>query len=222
MKTLIINILLLFSGIGVFATSQRADKLLYKGIEYNLFSNPLEIYFEKYPNKRPKKVFGGLVIESTSLWRGYVATFEIRDHKLIVKDIQILCVDTTHSNSLDECWVSVITEVFPEQKEIQVDWYTGLLVLPIGDIMNYIHMGYGSTYENYILLEIEKGNLKKEKHFNYIEYEDFKGRQFDAFKQTKEYKKIKKDLKKSGDSKKDIDSFLRSYVIDYTSKIIIE
>lgn len=222
MKSFFIKIFLLLFGLEAFATSQRPDKLFYKGIEYDLFSNPLEIYFEKNPDKRPRHVYGGVVIESTDLWRGYVATFEIKDNKLIVKDIQIHCVDTAVGSSQDISWESVIIEVFPEQKEIEVDWFTGLLVLPLGNLMNYVHMGYGSTYENYILLEINEGNLKTEKHFNYIEYENFKGRQFQAFKQTKEYKKIKKDLIKDGNSKKFIDSFLRSYVTDYTLKILIE
>lgn len=222
MKSIFIKLLLFLFGIEAFATSQRPDKLIYNGIEYNLFTNPLEIYFEKNPEKRPTHAYGGVVIGSSSLWRGYVATFEIKNNKLIVKDIQILCIDTTENNSHDIEWESVLIEVFPEQKELEVDWFTGLLVLPLGNLMNYIHEGYGSTYENYIILEINEGNLKTEKHFNYIEYEKFKERQFQVFKQTKEYKKIKKDLKKKGNSGKFIDSFLRSSITDYTSVIMVE
>src|SRR5690554_7604266 len=55
-------------------TAQYPDKIKFKGKEYNLNSNPLEPYFEKYPDKRPK---GGIM--STALWRGYVAHFEIID-----------------------------------------------------------------------------------------------------------------------------------------------
>jgi hypothetical protein len=32
-----------------------------------------------------------------------------------------------------------------------------------GKQIKYIHMGYGSTYENYILLEIRNGNFIEEK-----------------------------------------------------------
>ena len=113
-------------------------------------------------------------------------------------------------------------EVFPKQKEIKVDWLTGLLVLPYGELVNYVHMGYGSTYENYILLEFNSGRLKNEKHFKYDEYERFKERQFQKFKQTDKYKKIKADLQKDGGSDEFIDSFLRSFATEYTSNILTE
>lgn len=214
MKTILTIIFAVLFGLNVFATAQQPDKLIYNGIEYNLHSNPLESYFEKNPDKRPK---GGIM--STSLWRGYVATFEIRDSVLYVKDIQISYYDTT-DNDHDKQWKSVINEVFPEKKEIKVDWLTGILVLPYGDLVNYVHMGYGSTYKNYILLEIEEGFLKNEKRYDYKEYEMFKEKQFIAFKKTDEYKKIKKELQKEGDSDEFIDSFIRSYYTEYTSKIL--
>lgn len=217
MKTILTIILTVFIGLNLFATAQYPDKLIYNGKEYSLNSNPLESYFEKNPDKRPK---GGVM--STALWRGYVATFEIRDSLLYVKDIQIQYWDTIDKKKHNTKWKSVLNEVFPEQKEIKVDWLTGIIVLPYGDLVNYVHMGYGSTYENYILLEIDSGNLKKEKHLKYKEYEAFKERQFQEFKKTEEYKKIKADIQKDGDSDEFIDSFLRSYETNYTSKILTE
>lgn len=83
-------------------------------------------------------------------------------------------------------------------------------------------MGFGSTYKKYILLEIDKGNLKREKRFNYKDYERFKEKQFQAFKQTEEYKRIKADLQNGGSTDEFVDTFLRSFVTDYTSKILIE
>ena len=81
-------------------------------------------------------------------------------------------------------------------------------------------MGYGSTYEKYILLEIDKGDLKKEKKYNYKKYELFKDRQFEAFRKTEEYQKLKTDLKKDGSTDEFVDSFLRSYITSYTTKIL--
>ncbi|SDL86291.1 hypothetical protein SAMN05421823_108307 [Catalinimonas alkaloidigena] len=217
MKTFLTLILTLFLVVNVFATAQYPDKIIYNGKEYSLHSNPLEMYFEKYPDKRPKD--GAM---STALWRGYVATFEVKDSQLFLKDIEIQYHDTTSKESYPYKWCSVIKEVFPDQKDIKIDWLTGLLVIPHGKLVNYVHMGYGSTYKNYILLEIDNGDLKKEKRFKYEEYEKFKERQFQVFKQTDEYKKIKADLQKDGSSDEFIDSFLRSYVTEYTSKILTE
>lgn len=217
MKFLIATVLGTFFYLTTFATAQYPDKIIFDGKEYSLHSNPLESYFEKNPDKRPK---GGVM--STALWRGYVATFEIRDSQLFVKDIQIEYWDTTNKKSHDTKWKSVLTEVFGEQKDIKVDWLTGLLVLPYGKLVNYVHMGYGSTYEKYFLLEISKGDYVKSKKFDYKDYEKFKDKQFEAYKQTEEYKETKAKLKKDGSTDEFIDNFLRSFVTDYTSKILTE
>lgn len=57
-------------------------------------------------------------------------------------------------------------------------------------------MGYGSTYENYIVIEIEKGKSNRSKDLNFQEYESLKEKQFDVYKKTDEYIKQKKRLKK--------------------------
>lgn len=214
MKSPFIIILTLFAVLNVFATAQYPDKLIYNGIEYNLQSNPLEIYFQKNPDKRPK----GTII-SSALWRGYVATFEIIDKELFLKDIQINYEDSASKETNDYKWKSVINEVFPQITKIKIDWLLGLLVVPQGKLVNYVHLSYGSTYENYLLLEFNVGNLRSEKKFNHKDYVVFKEKQFQAYKLTSEYKKIKSDLKKDGDSNKFIESFLRNYVSEYTTII---
>ena len=100
-----------------------------------LFTNPMESYFTQYPDKRPKND-----VELTSLWRGYVATFEINDNQLYLKDIEII-----DSNKKGIEWKSVLNEIFPNQEHIKIDWMTGLLVIPSGKLVNYVHMGYAST-----------------------------------------------------------------------------
>ena len=216
-RLLLTIILTLFSGLKVFATAQFPDKINYNGKEYNLNSNPLEVYFEKNPNKRPKSE-----VRSSALWRGYVATFEIIDNQLFLKDIEIQYRDTTSKGSNNSNWKSVLNEVFADQKNIQVDWYTGLLVLPQGKVVNYVHMGYGSTYQHYTILELNKGVLTQEKQFKSKAYEKFKEKQFQVFKQTEDYSKMKSDLLQKGNSEEFIDSFLRSYVTQYTSKILTD
>lgn len=215
MRTILTIIFTLFLGLNIFATAQSPDIIIYNGKEYSLHSNPLEVYFKNNPDKRPQSG-----VMSTDLRRGYIATFEVKENQLFLKDIEIQYYDTTSEESSKYKWRSVINEVFPDQKDIKIDWLTGLLVLPFGELVNYVHLGYGSTYKNYILLEIDKGDLKQEMKFGYKEYEKFKTKQFQAFKKTDEYKKIKADLRKDGSSDKFIDSFLRSFVTEYTSKIL--
>ncbi len=210
MKTFLTLIVTLFLGLNVYATAQQPDKIIYNGKEYDLQSNPLEEYFDRNPDKRPKSG-----AKLSSLWRGYVATFEVKDNQLFLKNIECFGCKSNGSSS-------VMNEVFPNQIEVKIDWLTGLLVIPHGKPVNYVHMGYASTFKNYILLEINKGDLKKEKHLKYKEYQKFKGRQFEAFKQTDEYKEIKAEFQKEDHSDEYIDSFLRKFVIQYSSKLLTE
>lgn len=213
---LLVSVLLL-SSVEIFATAQYPDKIIFKGKEYMLHSNPMEVYFAKFRDKRPK-----IEIRSTALWRGYVATFEVIDDALYLKDIHIQ-VRKKDSEMLDTEWKSAINEVFPGDKKLKIDWFTGLLVLPHGEMVNYVHMGYFSTYENYILLEIEAGNFKKSKEFDYKEYEKFRARQFEAFKKTDEYKKIFEDIRKKENANPEfIDKYLKSFIVNYTSKILVD
>ena len=197
----------------LFATPQYPDKILYNDIEYSLETNPLEQYFNKNQDTRPK---GG--VESTGLWRGYVATFEIIENQLYVKDVQIQ-IYNEKDKSFE--WISVIDEIFPGLSERKIDWYNGILTLPYGELITYVHEGYSSTFENYILIEIADGKSIKSKNINYKEYETFKGKQFEIFKKSKRYIERKKELEKNGWKEKDIDLHLRSNVYDYT-EIIIE
>jgi len=217
MKTILLTVIAFILTFQVFATSQTPDKIIYKGQEYSLNTNPLEAFFEKNPDLRPK-----CEITSTALWRGYIATFEIQDSQLFVKDIVIMDEDTL-SDPHKTTWKSVFNQVFPNQKHIKVDWMKGLLVIPNGELVNYVHMGYASIYENYILLEIDKGNLIHEKNIKSEEYEKLKDRQFNAFKKTNEYKKMKEELKKSGNGSDEfLDSFIKIYETSYTTIILPE
>jgi hypothetical protein len=224
MRTILTIILTIFFSSIAFGTDQMPDKIIYNEKEYRLLTYPLENYFKKYPDKRPK---GEEVLVngekrwrmSTNLMRRYWATFEIKDNQLYLKDIEIMIWDKKQD---DSSWKSVRNKLFPNQKLMKIDWMTGLLVLPVGEIVNYVHMGYGSTYERYILLEIDNGNITKEKQFDYQEYKNFREKQFQAFKKTDEYQKMKTELQKDSDSDEFIDSFLRDFVVKYTSKILVE
>ena len=106
MKILTTILILFFCFAKLSATAQYPDKINYNSKEYSLLTNPLEKYFEKNEDKRPT---GGVI--SSAMWRGYVATFEIIENELFVKDIEIQILDEK-DGSLE--WKSVINEVFPQ------------------------------------------------------------------------------------------------------------
>lgn len=198
-------------------TAQYPDKILFEGIEYDLNSNPLEAFFEKFPEKKPR---GGM--SSTALWRGYVAYFEIIDKQLFVTDIMIQVPDETPGKRSK--WISAFDQVFPAQEKVKIDWFTGILILPHGKLINYVHMGYASTYSKYWLLEIAGGDFKEARKYRNKDFLQFKQRQFAEFEKTEEYKKLYAELKE-GDGAGDenfLKSFIANFVINYTSKFLTE
>ena len=200
-------------------TAQYPDKIIFNGKEYNLNSNPLESYFEKYPDKRPQ---GGIM--STALWRGYVAHFEIIDEQLFVIDIKIEVPDKDSKESYPYKWVSAFKQVFPDGEKVKIDWYTGILILPHGKMVEYVHMGYASTYSKYWLLEIENGDFNEARKYKNKEFVLFKKRQFEEFQKTAEYKKLYTELKKNDENvdEKFIKTFIADFVINYTSKFLTD
>ncbi|CAM1342467.1 hypothetical protein [Tenacibaculum aestuarii] len=196
-------------------TAQIPDQIELKGVTYNLNSNPLEPYFDKFPDKRPK---GGTT--STALWRGYVACFKVLDNHLYVTDIKIEVPDKNSKKSYPYKWTSVFNQVFPKKEKVKIDWYTGILILPHGKIVDYVHMGYASTFSKYLLLEIEKGKLNEIRKYKHKEFIRFKKRQFNEFKKTDNYKKLYKELKKNDSNENFIQSFIRNFVTEYTTKFL--
>ncbi|MEQ1646102.1 MAG: hypothetical protein ABL959_21805 [Pyrinomonadaceae bacterium] len=199
-----------------FGTAQAPDKIWYEGKLYDMQTNPMEPYFAKNPGMRPNKRNG-----SSALVRGYLATFEVVNSGLFLRDIEVIAREPKGGGVV---YTSVIDEVVPARQKMKIDWFDGLLVLPHGKLVNYVHMGYGSTFENYILLEIAAGNLKRSKSFDHKEYEAFKDRQFAEFKKTEEYRKLFKEMKKDAADwdQKMTDSFIRSFVTNYTAKILVD
>lgn len=215
--TSLLCLALLASVSSVLATAQISDRIEYKGEEYKLHTNPLELYFEKHPGKKPKTE-----IMSTALWRGYVASFAVTNGILRLKDIEIQVQVEKDGGGFDYEFKSVLKDVCPDGKPLSIDWFSGILVLPYGDLKNYIHMGYASTYENYLLLEVDEGKIGKEKRLSAEEYDKFREKQFKAFKKTAEYRKLVREMKKEGDTQKSIDEFLKIFVVRYTSRFLDE
>lgn len=78
------------------------------------------------------------IILSTACWRQYLGTWEIKNDKFY-----LLNIDGRFKLADD-------TPVF-------ADWFTGTLKIPQGKRLEYVHMGYESVYEKEVQIRIEKG-----------------------------------------------------------------
>lgn len=85
----------------------------------------------------------------TALWRGYVGSWEIVNDRLYLVGLRGTLEDGTEAS---------LATVFPEFPDsVFAHWYSGTIRLPKGKQLKYVHMGYGSTFERDLLLDVERG-----------------------------------------------------------------
>lgn len=130
-------------------TAQIAESILYQGTHYGMFSQPLDDYF-KQRSINPKLDVGSC----TALWRGYVGSWEIDNEKLYLTQL-------LDSNGLFKGTSLIDIDTFFTDVESRVfaNWFTGVLKIPQGKRIRYVHYGFASQFERTLLLTIEKGKL---------------------------------------------------------------
>jgi len=126
-------------------TAQISEKLLFEGEKHAMCTNPLGDY-SALGGELPR-----FASNCTALWRGYVGTWEIINDRLYLIEL---------NGELESGQDADLETVFPGYgQRVFAHWYSGVIRLPQGKMLEYIHMGYGSTYERDLLLEFEKGVL---------------------------------------------------------------
>lgn len=95
-----------------------------------LFAEPTEMF-------RPKAGVPSVVF-STACWRGYIGTWELKDGRLYLSDLQGRC------------------EMIGDEP-IPADWVSGWISVPRGELLEYVHMGFESVYEEELRVRFEDG-----------------------------------------------------------------
>jgi hypothetical protein len=161
MSRVFISLLLLSSTLYTSsATSQAPDVLIYDNKIYDLFANPLESFYTKRNNRPPFRIRPD-VMGSSSNWRGYVATWEIKDEVLYLRAIDAWICDSDEYVT-DKCKKADLREIFGEsclKGKVRATRFSGHLRIPDGKLLHYVHMGYGSVYEREIILAVESGKV---------------------------------------------------------------
>ena len=162
-------------------TFQIRDILYFEGEKYFLEQELLESKIKLDLRLEPK--LKGI---STDCWRGYVATFEIINSELILTDL--ILVENT--NELDK--EDFLNKLFENNNKQKVVWLNSLIVL-YNKVLKFRFPEVPSShdYEEYIILEMENGNLKDFKLLNLSEFNSFKQKQFNYYISTKEYLEYK-------------------------------
>ncbi len=86
---------------------------------------------------------------STACWRCYVGEWDITLDRLYLIGIRADYKDGTEVT---------LGSLFPGyDSRVFAHWYSGVLSIPQGDLVEYVHMGYASVYERDLLLSVEQG-----------------------------------------------------------------
>ena len=155
MKQYIFVIIILFKCFNLLATHQIPDYLIVGTDTMQIYSNPLESYFDTHT--RPKILEDSWC--STACWRGYKAYFKIENDSLFLVGLYDCC---EKNKSID------ISQIFIDRNinnPIFADWVSDTLMSPTGELLNYIHMGYGSSYEKETDYFFKNGVFKGKKEY---------------------------------------------------------
>lgn len=161
-------------------TAQAGERLFYKGEETWMAAEPLNQYLQ---NRNDIK----FISPSTACWRGYFGQWEIKDDKLYLIGLK------AYIEGYREVDLSYL---FPRQRQVIADWFSGKIRVPQGEMLDYVHMGYASLYERDLILEIKNGELVNE---YVVENEE----EFQERLKDKERKEIERLEKQAKDKKKE-------------------
>ena len=81
---------------------------------------------------------GSLFYQCSNCWRGYRGTWEIKNERFYLVRL----------NGRFQLRGST---------PVLADWFSGILRVPMGEILVYVHMGFGSVYEQELHIKVENG-----------------------------------------------------------------
>ena len=190
----------------VKATAQLSDLLIVEGKEFTLNTNPLETELQKKQWTPPEDA-----LISSANWRGYLATWEIKDDKLFLKDVSIAVINPKDEH--DDMLKSITGDLYPGAAEVFAEWYTGALIVPDGKMTRYVHMGYGSSFDHYQVFRVNAGKVVEHLSMTGAEFEAYKETKFAAFRKTDAYAEAYADFRKQAPdlSEAHAEDFIKAY-----------
>ena len=124
-------------------TAQISEILHYQGRKQRMCTEPLGDYFA-LAGIEPR-----FEVNCTALWRGYVGEWSVIEGRLYLIGITgTLAGDKPAS-------LETFFPGFPDR--VFAHWYSGQVRLPMGQQLEYVHGGYGSTYEQDLLIDFDQG-----------------------------------------------------------------
>ena len=142
-----------------YATAQIPELIELDGVEQSLFSEPFTTYLANNQNEIPKleKLAQDVC---TGSWRRYQGRWFILDKKLFLRSLAA----NPCRESPEQIPLSVF---FPDATgPVHAEWYTGKLVVPRGKRVRYVHIGYESEFEQYLVFTVQNGLITAQEESN--------------------------------------------------------
>jgi len=174
---------------------QTSDIICIEGDEFLLQAGIFEPFFKLYPERRPKS---NTIISSN--WRKYIAYLKIQNnelyvHKMIVRKTRF--DEIGQSIRFDE--IVDLSKIFLCKGEERLSFFSGFIMLYYYQSKEYWYAEwkrfsykfYSSEQPNkFKLLQFNSGRFVESRTFNLKELTEFKKKQFNKFKKTKDYKNL--------------------------------
>ena len=167
-------------------TAQMPDRIRFRpgGASHPLCENPLDSFLR---DRGLRKTRGDRMC--TANWRGYVATWLLHRDRLwltevssrgVIVDRRKIELDPAPKGDIESgadqpdgpAFIPgpldgrpfTVDGLFPDETRppeapVFAEWYSGELRIPEGEMIQYVHGGYGTTYERDRLILIERGRL---------------------------------------------------------------
>lgn len=133
-------------------TAQFTELLLLRGEKLSLCTEPLAQYLETGGNRIKFDA------EWTACWRGYVGTWTIEAERLYL--VKLKGTSRTSAGWLERS----LADLFPDYPDgVFAHWYTGELRCSRGQLLNYVHGGYASQYEQDLFIDVVRGVVTNER-----------------------------------------------------------
>lgn len=208
LKVLAFVIFFVFSPL-VKGTAQQPDTIVIQNIELPLTTNPLDVLIEEKAWTPPENA----AIWSSN-WRGYIAQWTIEAGFLKLVDATYLLADEPIDKPKRQ---SIVSQLLPEQHDRVARWYSGALIVPDGEMINYVHMGYGSSYSHYQVLRVLNGVVIEHLSFTDEQFEKYRATKFQEFMETPEFASQLDELVNGEDawSEEEALYFMQSFYAEY-------
>ena len=131
--------------------------------------------------------------------------FKIINNRLVVENLYQPQYLENEKGEHYEKLISIYNKVFGENLNFDCNFYNGVLICPRGELIEYVHMGYSSVYENYSLLKLKMEITLKEQHLTNQEFIDFKFKHFQKYKESEDIKILEETINSFKESDKELE-----------------